>query len=44
MSLPKQSTSFLVLQEILESEGEGNQLCVCGQKLWFEAWAGGSCC
>lgn len=24
---PKQSTSFLVLQEILESEEKGNQLC-----------------
>ena len=29
---PKQSTSFLVLQEILESEEKGNQLCV-----WSEA-------
>ena len=26
---PKQSTSFLVLQEILESEEKGNQVCVC---------------
>ena len=29
---PKQSTSFLVLQEILESEEKGNQPCV-----WSEA-------
>lgn len=29
---PKQSTSFLVLQEILESEEKGNWLC-----LWTEA-------
>ena len=38
---PKQSTSFLVLQEILESEEKGNQPCVCGQKLLSEAWAEG---
>lgn len=30
---PKQSTSFLVLQEILESEEKGNQLCVRSEAL-----------
>lgn len=36
---PKQSTSFLVLQEILESEEKGNQPCVWSEAVvWGLGW------